>query len=401
MLVLAMVLMSFSIGKHSRGAYVELRSDIDQDGDVDIDDLTLFSQEDLRRDWQTVDWCHLPSTLPLRTSYQPRAGRFDARRNPRVRMLLRHYRVSDNSAYAPPRAMIELYTFINEYFGCQDGSTPRLAVINSNEHPIRLAKGVDGNIYVTDSEVSSVFIYDSSLNLTGELTGLDMPLGLAVDPAGNIYVGSYGKHNVEVYDPDGVLTRSIGNGTIKRPVALALDVDGNLYVADGEIKRVWVFAPGGTLLRNIGSAGIGNGRLQSPCSLVIRDTTDGSGHALRELYVGDAAQSLVHVFDVRGTFLRALGGKPTQGMLGYKLAGKFAKLQALQMDAAGRLHVLDAQMSYIQIVNPATGGYLAEYGTRGTDPGQLTLPLDIVIDSSGQMVVADYGNRKVERIAIP
>jgi len=52
-------------------------------------------------------------------------------------------------------------------------------------------------------------------------------------------------------------------------------------------------------------------------------------------------------------------------------------------------------------VNPATGGYLADYGTRGTDPGQLTLPLDIVIDRSGQMVVADYGNKRVEQIPIP
>jgi len=258
-----------------------------------------------------------------------------------------------------------------------------------------MAFGPDQNLYVSDAKVHSVFSYDAGLNITGELTGLDGPLAVAVDASGNIYVGNRGSYNVEMYDPSGNFLRSLGDGKIKMPNDMAFDQQGNLYIVDSESKKVWVFASNGTLLRTIGSAGLGDGRFKFPRSLLIY------GQQVQELYVGDQGQGKIQVFDLQGNFLRAFGGLPTSGMMGYKVKGKFAMLQSLKMDAYGRLHVLDSQFSNIQILNPDTGAYITVYGTRGTDPGQLRLPLDMVINGSAQVVVANYGNERLETLSMP
>jgi hypothetical protein len=350
------------------------KSDLNNDGNVDEGDLTLFSQQKLGlqdwTDWSNEQWCQW---------YAAEADK--------------------NNKYS------HLLDFIYIFFECDSGGPPPSPslppAVHSNDYPVRMALGPGQNLYVSDANVHSVFSYDAGLNITGELTGLDGPLAVAVDASGNIYVGNRGSYNVEMYDPSGNFLRSLGDGKIKMPNDMAFDQQGNLYIVDSESKKVWVYASNGTLLRTIGSAGLGDGRFKFPRSLIIQDRTNSSGQQVQELYVGDQGEGKIQVFDLQGNFLRAFGGKPTSGMMGYKVKGKFAMLQSLQMDAYGRLHVLDSQFSNIQILNPDTGAYITVYGTRGTDPGQLRLPLDMVIDGSAQVVVANYGNKRLEMLSMP
>jgi len=346
------------------------KSDLNNDGYVDENDLTLFSQQLLGleswTDWSNAQWCQWHAANKGNKDY---------------------------SRYS------HLLDFIYIFFECDSGGPPPSSslppAVHSNDYPVRMAFGPDQNLYVSDAKVHSVFSYDAGLNITGELTGLDGPLAVAVDASGNIYVGNRGSYNVEMYDPSGNFLRSLGDGKIKMPNDMAFDQQGNLYIVDSESKKVWVFASNGTLLRTIGSAGLGDGRFKFPRSLLIY------GQQVQELYVGDQGQGKIQVFDLQGNFLRAFGGLPTSGMMGYKVKGKFAMLQSLKMDAYGRLHVLDSQFSNIQILNPDTGAYITVYGTRGTDPGQLRLPLDMVINGSAQVVVANYGNERLETLSMP
>jgi hypothetical protein len=72
-----------------------------------------------------------------------------------------------------------------------------LAVNHANNYPTRLALGPNGQLFVSDPKVKSVFIYDANLQLKGELKGLYSPLGVAVDSAGFIYVGNAGDRGPE------------------------------------------------------------------------------------------------------------------------------------------------------------------------------------------------------------
>jgi len=271
-----------------------------------------------------------------------------------------------------------------------------LAVKHFNHYPTRLALGPNGNLYVSDPKVRSIFIYDTNLQLTGELKGLYSPLGVAVDSAGFIYVGNAGIGNVEKYNSQGKLVATIGQGMIRAPTDLALDWDGNLYVADSNSSLVWVFKPDGALLRTIRKGG-----LKSPMAVEIAYYDDGTGQMIGEVFVADKGNYLVKVFDLQGNLKRSFGGFPAKGgMMGttWYWKGKFISLQSLAVDAQGDLHALDIYMNRIQILDPSDGTYISDYGEHGTGAGQLKLPLDIIINNAGDVIVANSDNKKVEVI---
>jgi sugar lactone lactonase YvrE len=359
-LISGLFVLGFPPGPAPAGESRSDRSDLNRDGRVDLADLELYSQKRLRTGWRNVDWCDWLST-------------------PRPR----------------DKKLAELRAFVNEDFDCSGGG-PSLAVVNSNDAPLRMALAPDHRIYVTDSQVGSVFIYDGALNPVGELQGLDGPLGVAVDPTGNIYVGSQGRQRVEIYDSRGSFVDAWGEGELRMPNDLAFDRDGNLYVLDSGVRRVRVYAPTGASLGTIGRAGRGKGRFGFPVSLLIGPAADGAGAEIEAVYVADQDQGLIHVFALAGSFLRSFGGKPSFGYT----SGKFVRLQGLQMDAQGRLHVLDSRVGAIQILS-RTGAHIFDYGEYGPNPGQLRLPQDMVILPGGKMAVANHGHGRVEAIPIP
>lgn len=327
-------------------------SDQNRDGVVDLADLMLFSQNELGLDWQTVDWCAWLA-----------------------------------SPHRKEKHLLALIDFIDATFAC--GEEDPLAIRNTVQYPTRLAWGPDDQkLYVTDPQVGSIFIYDSSLTLIGEIKGLARPLGIDVGPQGDVYVGSDDLDNVEVYDPAGTRLATIGQGIVRMPNDLAFDQDGKLYVADSRRNRIWVFDP--ATGENVGV--IGAGQLRFPSAIAI------SG---QELFVADQSDFVVKVFDLQGNLLRSLGGEVGQGSLGYKWKGKFIRLQGLGIDGAGRLHALDCHMGIIQILNAATGAYITSYGTQGTAPGELNLPLDIDLNQYGQTAVTSTKNQRVELLTPP
>jgi hypothetical protein len=338
----------------ARGAKL---SDQNHDGEVDLADLILFSQNELGQDWQTVDWC-LWLEGPHRNE----------------------------------KHLDELMDFIRSYFQCDQPPEDPLAILNANDAPTRLVWSVDGQqLYVSDARVGSVFIYDNQLTLTAELKGLAKPLGVAVDALGNIYVGNNQRDNLEVYSPEGERTAIIGAGTILMPNDMAFGPDGYLYVVDSKSHRVWVVDTAGEQILD----SIGEGELRFPAALAF------SG---QELFVADQGNFQVRVFDLQGNLLRSFGGEPSRGFMNYSWQGKFVRLQSLAFDGQGpdlRLHALDNHMSIVQMLDPADGTYLGTYGTKGTAPGELKLPLDIDINASGEAAVANRENKRVELLTVP
>ncbi len=357
-LVAALLLGLLCLGAPFQEAHAA-KDDLNRDGVVDLEDLALFSEKYLHQDWETVDWCAWLESDP---------------------------------SHAQGRDL--LVGFIREFFQCGTGpgaGDDPLAVRNSNDYPTRLALAPDGKVYVSNPKTHSVFIYDSlpGLTLVGELKGLSRPLGIAIGPDGHLYVGNRGRRNVEVYSvADGSQIARFGDGELPMPTDLIFDATGFLYVADSQDAIVRVYDPtAGTLVGSIGS-----GQLSFPIALEI---------ANQELYIGDQRSGLVNVFDLQGNLLRAFGGTVGSGMMGYNWRGKFVRLESLDIDGQGRLHAGDCYTGVIQVLDPVDGTYLGVYGTQGTDPGQLNLPLDIMLDGSGGTVVANTLNRRVEFIAIP
>ena len=284
---------------------------------------------------------------------------------------------------------------------------PPLLLKNSPRFPTRIAVGTDGKVYVSDAKVGSVFIYESdavdgklSLNPTGELKGLDKPLGVAVDAAGNIYVGNDGMDNVEKYDRDGNLLSSVGS--LRMPTDLALDRDGNLYVADSQRKTVEVFDPDWTKLRTIGVADGDYGGVDFPVavSVAYRPDPDNPGSEIGEVFVACQTTYQIHVFDLEGTFQRTLGSQVTKSFWGSSVywEGAFQRIQDLAVDSKNRIHVLDCALNNVQVLDPVDGSFLDSYGPESFDPdGEfLKVPLGLALTGADQTVVANTHRRKLE-----
>jgi hypothetical protein len=343
-----------------RAAEVAIQGDVYGDGIVDFGDFAVFAAQWLKTKCNQTDWC---GGADFDRSSEVNAGDLaDLARN---------------------------WLAVN---------TDALAVQNANEYPTRLAVSPDGRYFVTDAKVGSVFIYDPNLTLAGELKGIDRPLGIAVDSQGDIYVGSNSADTVEVYRSDGVKIAGIGEGNIRMPNDLVFDRDGNLYVVDSLNNIVRVYDSARLEAGSIGGAGNGEGEFTFPVALAIVYRADANGIETGELYVADQGNYRVQVFDLDGNFLRSFGGQVTSGMMGYKWQGKFVKIQSLEIDYLGRVHACDSYTNRVQILNPDTGGYISSYGSAGSGPGELSLPLDIVITDSNDVVVANAENKRVEVI---
>ncbi|MGW3567992.1 NHL repeat-containing protein [Streptomyces sp. NPDC000941] len=133
-------------------------------------------------------------------------------------------------------------------------------------------------------------------------TRLSTPSGLAVDPEGNLYIGDWGNHRVRKVTRNGIITTVAGNGTggyvsdggpaavtsLNYPHGVALDAAGNLYIGDSGNHRVRRVSTTGiiTTVAGTGIAGyIDDGgpavstRLYSPWGVAL----DAAGN----LYIGD------------------------------------------------------------------------------------------------------------------
>ncbi|MFH2005261.1 MAG: hypothetical protein ABI333_01615 [bacterium] len=281
----------------------------------------------------------------------------------------------------------------------QQGTFPDLSVRSVLQHPTRAALDGQGRLFVTDAKVGSVFVLDRDRRVVSEHKGLGRPLGIAVDSQGNIYVGSAEHRRVDVLDSKGRLFRVIGEGAIQMPNDLALDGDGNLYVADSLGHTVRVFDPSGNLTMNIGTRGDAPGELRFPAAIIVAARQDPKGSGAVELYVADQGNGRVQVFDLAGRFLRTFG-EPVEAFVG-EWRGSFVRPQSLAMDSQGRLHVLDVGLTKVQIMDPVSGDFVADYGTLGRSVGQLYLPLHIVMLPEGQVALTDSGNRRLEILRIP
>ncbi len=128
------------------------------------------------------------------------------------------------------------------------------------------AIAIDGsdNLYVANNENQNVTKYDNNGNrlLTIKGGGMDGPVGVVVDAAGNIYVLNYGtdsevKH-IYKYNANGTFLGIFGTAPLYSPLGIGIDADGDIYVADqgfnglgSNTGTINVYSPSGTMFTQL------------------------------------------------------------------------------------------------------------------------------------------------------
>ncbi len=191
-----------------------------------------------------------------------------------------------------------------------------------------------------------------------------------------LYVSDYVRGTVFVFDFEEREVSFLGGPArgFSRPFGIAVDQAENVYVVDADQRVIRVFDPNGKFLRNMTHESI-----ERPTGIAI-DPDRG------RIYVADSASRKsdnhsVHVFDLEGGHIKAIGGTGNAN-------GTFYFPTYLAVDANGNLYVADTLNARVQAFDPE-GRYLKTFGERGDGIGMFDKPKGVAVDTFGNVYVVD------------
>jgi sugar lactone lactonase YvrE len=237
------------------------------------------------------------------------------------------------------------------------------------------------------------------------------PWGIAVDRAGNVFVADTGDNVVRRIDTTGIITRVAGNGTsgslgdglpavdaeLNLPIGVAVDGAGNIYIADTDSDRVRRVTPDGTILPFAGTGvpgPLGDGgpalraTLRQPAGLAV----DQAGDVL----IADAFDGRIRRVAPDGTISTiAGGGAPgTLGDGGPATAATLDLPVGVAVAANGDVLIADFGGGRVRRVNSA--GIIETVAGGGTDPlgdggpatsAKLLPPSGVAFDGAGGILI--------------
>jgi sugar lactone lactonase YvrE len=283
---------------------------------------------------------------------------------------------------------------------------------------------VDGsdNVYVADTGnyrirkvsadgVITTIAGGGSPDDVGSFTGpatrrfLPLPVDVAFDPAGLLYIAVVDGQAVWRLERSGDLSTYAGGGVAEEgparaaalltPVAIAFDSSANLYVADSQaykVKKVTQLLTGlpGTMstVAGTGESGYssdGGSALQAALARPSGVAADASGN----FYISD------------GSRVRTVSPSGTIGTLG----GAGGEASGLAFDTAGRLNAAVAYGSVVRVTSSLPDVVAGALGlpTYTGDGGPATSafinrPTSVVMDGRGNTYLAEHDGRRVRRI---
>ena len=292
--------------------------------------------------------------------------------------------------------------------------------------PADLAFDDAGNFYILDGrrvrrvtvtkEISTI-AGDAYMRHIGDngpavFACLNRPLGLAMDPEGNLYVADSGTNRVRRIAADGRIVTLAGNGVsgfvdnvtpgiarLYTPGAVAADGPARIFVADTSNNRVRQIFPGSLVRTVAGSGGVGLGAdgrdgLETPLHGPRGLASDGRGN----LYICDTLGHRVMIQLPSGVLLTVAGN----GSAGFAGDGGRAELAQLSQpngiayDGAGNLFIADTGNNRIRKVDSA--GIITTVAGEGTNDF-LFLPRAVAADGNGNLYIADTGNHRLRLVA--
>ena len=274
--------------------------------------------------------------------------------------------------------------------------------IEGLQNPMGVAVGLDGRVYVTETGgARKIHVYDrlgkqelGSFSSPGSDTADRVPIYVAVNPKGDVYVSDRGASKIFIFSPDGTPQGEVAppeGAENWHPLGLTFDEAGNLYVADvtPDKHRVLVMDPTGKLKLSFGTQGEKKGQFLYPNGIVVDDRG--------RIFVADSNNGRMQAFDKDGKFLFLI----SRGMS----KGDLAMPRGIAIDTHGRLHIVDTTRGSIQAykvsdLGEADGaGAPVEFkGVFYGDSGRrisFQFPNGMALDGRNKVYIADRGNNRV------
>jgi sugar lactone lactonase YvrE len=213
---------------------------------------------------------------------------------------------------------------------------------------------------------------------------LDMPLGMAFDRYGNLFIAEMGGNRIRKVSTNGIITTIAGNGKqgysgdggpateacLHYPRGVAVDDAGCLYIADTTNKRIRKVGSDG-IITTIAGGGTnlqGDGGPATNVDLYIVDggiAVDGGGKVLFSTFYN------IRKVDTNGLFW-TVAGSNVQGCSGDGGPATGARLgspHGIAVDSYGNLFIADDMCGRVRKVGNTQGPGLALHTVRARDAG--------------------------------
>jgi RHS repeat-associated protein len=255
------------------------------------------------------------------------------------------------------------------------------------------------------------------------------PRGIAIDPAGNVYIAEYGNDCIRKVDKNGIMTTVAGSGyfgygysgdggpaieaQLSFPYEVATDALGNIYIADNGNHRVRKVDLNGIITTVAGNGsyygygGDGGPATQADIPYPGAITVDPSGN----LYIVHDAR--IRKVDPNG-IITTIAGTGFSGFSGDGGPATQARLYSplgIAADASGTLYIADTVNHRIRKIDNSgiittvagsgsSGYYGGGYSGDGGPATQALLyyPKGVAVDTLGNLYIADSDNHRIRKV---
>ena len=253
---------------------------------------------------------------------------------------------------------------------------------------------------------------------TGAAARFYYPTGVAVDTSGNVYVADFYNGTIRKVTASGVVTTLAGSPGVAGsadgagaaaqflgPYGVAVDTAGNVYVGDSNNYTVRKVTPTGVVTTLAGSPRQSGG-------------TDGTGAAARffgtygvavdtagNVFATDSSNNTIRKVTASGV-VTTLAGSPGQkgGADGTGAAARFNYPMGVAVDPSGNVYVAEDYNNTIRkvtasgVVTTLAGSPGVSGSANGTGAAARFLhPTGVAVDSAGNVYVADRDNHTIRK----